>query len=263
MNRAVALGFLIGLVLVCDLAVVGVHVLNDHTSLVAGRAASAGSGPDGSGSAGSGPKVVPGQGQAFVTGDLDHVVADGAQVQPVPSPFTITALERGQGRVAIEKALVGDRRVTITWDSGTPLPVSGQGGLDLGATHVEISKDGPVLFLDGAPRTFLPGSYSLGATVAVGTGGLATPQDGVDFKADDQTTLQSSGDVVIHLDAQNLVLQGPGKVTMNGHFKVQYPKKSVTASTIDFAEAPYRITVDTSGSGVHVDAILQGPVVAK
>ena len=258
MNRAVALAFLIGLVLVCDFAVVGVHVLNDHTSLVAGSAGSARSG-----SASSGPKVVPGQGQAFVTGDLDHAALDGAQVQPVRSPFTITALERGQGRVAIEKALMGDRRVTITWNSGTPLPVSGDGALDLGATHVEVSKDGPVLFLDGAPRTFMPGSYTLGATVAVGTGGLATPRDGVEFTSDDQTTLQSEGGVVIHLDPQNLVLQGPGKLTMNGHFKVQYPKKTVSASTVNFAEAPYRVTVDPTGSSVHVDAILQGPVDAK
>ena len=258
MNRAVALGFLIGLVLLSDLAVVGVHVLNDHTSLITAKGASSRSS-----SAGSGTNVVPGQGQAFVSGELDHAAADGAQVQPVPSPFTVTALERGQGRVSIEKALMGDRRVTITWDSGTPLPVSGAGGLDLGATHVEVSKDGPVLFLDGAPRTFLPGSYTLGTTVAVGTGGLATPRDGVEFTADQQTTLQSKGNVVIHLDPQKLVLQGPGKLMMNGRFKVQYPKKTVNASTINFAEAPYRVSVDPTDSGVHVEAILQGPVDAS
>jgi hypothetical protein len=258
-NRAVALAFLIGVVLLSDLAVVGVHVLNDHTSLVTARSTSSQAI-----SADAGPKVVPGQGQAFVTGDLDRAALDGAQGQPLPLPFTITALERGQGRVTIEHALMGDRRVTITWDSGTPLPVSGAGaGLDLGATHVEVSKDGPVLFLDGAPRSFLPGSYTLGTTVAVGTGGLATPRDGVQFTADQQTTLESNGNVVIHLDPQKLVLQGPGKLSMNGHFKVQYPKKSANATTINFAEAPYQVTVDPTGSGVHVDAILQGPVDAS
>jgi hypothetical protein len=257
-NRAVAVAFLIGLVLLSDLAVVGVHVLNDHTSLITAGGTSASSG-----SGGNGTKVVPGQGQAFVTGDLDHAAADGAQVQPVPSPFTISALERGQGTLSIEKALMGDRRVTITWNSGTPLPVSGDGALDLGATHVEISRDGPVLFLDGAPRTFVPGAYTLGSSVAVGTGGLATPRDGVTFTADDQTTLQASGNVVVHLDPQKLVLQGPGKLVLNGHLKVQYPKKAVSASTVNFAEAPYRVTVEPSDSGLKVDAILQGPVNAS
>ena len=255
MNRAVGLAFLIGLVLLSDLAVVTVHVLNDHTSLVTAKG-----GSSRSSAVDTETKVVPSAGQEFVTGDLDHVTADNAQVQPLMAPFTVTAAERGVGRVTIEKALMGDRRVTITWDSGTPLPISGSGGLDLGAAHVEVDKDGPVFSLDGAARTFLPGSYTLGTSVAVGTGGLATPRDGVQFTADQQTTLQSKGNVVVHLDARKIDLLGPGKVTMNGKLKVQYPDKTVDATTVSFADGPYRVTVDPGANGVKVDSILQGPV---
>lgn len=247
------LTFLIGLVLLCDLAVIGVHVLDDHTTLISKRPLRT---PDPS----TPVRLVPGPGQAFVTGDVDHVAADNAQIQPVTSPFTISAVERGVGRLTIDKALMGDRRVTISWDGGTPLPISGGGGLDVGVTHVEVDDKGPVYSLDGAGRTFLPGTYSLGATVAVGTGGLATPRDGVQFTADQQTVLSSRGNVVIRVDPQKVDLLGPGKLNMTGKLQVQLPNKKANASTVTFGEGPYRVTVDPAGGTLKVDAVLQGTV---
>ncbi|MDQ4098406.1 MAG: hypothetical protein M3144_11130, partial [Actinomycetota bacterium] len=117
-----------------------------------------------------------------------------------------------------------------------------------------------IVSLDGAPRKFLPGSYTLGTTVAVGTGGLATPREGVVFTADEETQLQSEGNVVIDLDPRRIDLLGPGKLVINGRLEVQFPDRTVDATTVNFNEAPYRVTVDPTPTTLAVDAVLQGPV---
>jgi len=248
-------GFFAVLVLLCDIAVVVVHVLNDNTTLIAGK-------PRVTRTETTDVQVVPAAGQAFVTGALDTLAADNAQIEPLPTPLTIRG-ERGVSRVTIEKALMGGKRVTINWDGGTPMPLGGQGGIDFGTTHVEVGGDGIVYSLDGAPRTFVAGTYSIGTSVAVGTSGVATPRDGVSFTADAQTVLTSKGNPTVKVDLHKIDLLGPGKLKASGKLKVQYPDKSVNATTISFGEGPYRVTVDPSGAGVKVDAILQGPVDAS
>lgn len=248
-------GFLAALVLVCDLAVVGVHYLNDHTTLVAGK-------PKTVQTETTEVAVVPAAGQAFVTGTLDRLAADNAQVEPLATPLTITG-ERGVANITIDKALVGGKRVTINWNGGTPMPISGGGALDLGATHVEVSGDGIVYSLDGAARTFAAGTYSIGTSVGVGATGIATPQDRVTFTADAQTVLTSKGNPVIKTDVGKVDLLGPGKLRASGKLKVQYPDRSVSSSLVTFGDGPYRVTVDTEGSAVKLDAILQGPVDAS
>jgi hypothetical protein len=249
------LAFVIALVLLCDLAVVVVHALDANTTLVTGGRGQA------SRTESTEVEVVPGPGQAFVTGTIDKLAVDGAQVPPLPTPLTITAVERGRGKLAIEKALVGGRRVTITWDGGTPLPVSGNGGIDLGTTHVDADGESLVYSLGGAPRTFVPGTYTLGSTVAVGTGaGLAAPRDGVQFTADKDTVLAPTGDVVVRLAAQKVDLVGPGKLQVTGELKVRFPDRRQDASTVTFGAGPYRVSLDPGNGGVTIDAILQGSV---
>ena len=245
------MAFAIILVFVCDLAVVAVHLLDSNTSLVRGGG--------GSGGEPSGPTVVPREGQAFVTGTVEKLSADGAQIQ-LSAPFTITAVERGAGRATIENAMVGGQRVTISWDGGTPLPVSGEGGIDLGATHVEVDSTGAAYSVDGAARQILPGTYSLGTSVAVGTGGLAAPRDGVRFTADSRTVLSSQGNVVIRRDSQRVELTGPGKVGMNGDLEVQFPTRRVDARSVNFGDGPFQITLEPASGGLRVDAVLQGDV---
>lgn len=252
------LAFFIGLVLLCDAAVFTVHVLNDHTTAISGTPVRTTTRQQ------SDVKVVPSAGQAFVTGTIDKVAVDGAQVPPLATPLTLTAVERGVGKVAIEKAIVAGQRVTITWDGGTPLPISGDGGLDVGTVHVEADGSSLVYSVGGTNRVFVPGTYSLGTTVAVGTGsGLANSRDGVRFTADKDTVLAPRGDVVVRRDAQKIDLLGPGKVAITGKLKVQFPDGTKAASSVSLAEGPYRITLDTPGSGVTVDAILQGQVDAR
>lgn len=246
------LGFFIGLVLICNLVVVTIHVLDQNTSLIRDKTPPAGSS--------STVSVVPAPGQAFITGEADHVSIDNAQGQPIPSPFTVTAVERGVGRLTIEQALVGGRRSTIVWDGGTPLPVSGEGSLDFGATHVEIDGAGPVYSLDGGAKKLSPGTYSLGTTVAVGTGGLSTPREGVTFTADDQTTVGARGGVVIRLDPAPLEFNGPGKLLVTGKLTVQFRDRRATGSKAAMDEGPFRLSTQPAPGGLKVDAIAQGPV---
>ncbi|MGH9224348.1 MAG: hypothetical protein ACRD2W_11335 [Acidimicrobiales bacterium] len=250
-----ALAFAIGLLMVCNLAVVTIHYLDDHTSLVSGRNAATGGGSDD-------VRVIPGEGQAFVTGTATEITAEAAQAQPLKTPFSVTPVERGVGRASIEKALMGGRRVTITWDGGTPLPVSGEGELILGSTRVTLNEDGPVFSLDPVPRSFKPGTYSLGATVGVGTTGIGTPRDGVTFTADEQTIFVSRGAVVVKLSPQKVDLLGPGKLTMKGTLEVQFPDRTTDSSSVSFGGGPYRLTVEPGAAGLTVDAIFQGSVEA-
>ncbi|MFP5317444.1 MAG: hypothetical protein ACLGI2_04020 [Acidimicrobiia bacterium] len=252
MQRGFAVGTAFGiiLVLVCDLAVLGVHFLDANTSLVAGR--------PGEGAPAE-PTVVPRPGQAFVRGTVERLSADGAQVR-LNVPFTLTPVERGAGRAVIENAMVNGQRVTISWDGGTPLPISGEGGLDLGATHVEVDASGPAYSVDGAARQFLAGTYSLGTAVAVGTGGLATPREGVRFTADSRTVLVSQGNVVVKLAPQRLQLSGPGKLGMSGDLEVQYPERTREAKSVNFGEGPFEVTVEPASRGLRVEAVLQGDV---
>lgn len=247
-------GFFAALVLVCDLAVVTVHYLDDHTSLIAGTRVTTRTDTT--------EEVVPAAGQAFVTGTLDRLAADNAQIEPLATPLTIRG-ERGVSRVTIEKALVTGKRVTINWDGGTPMPLSGGTGLDLATTHVEVSGDGIVYTLDGAPRSFIAGTYTIATSVGVGASGIATPQDRVTFIADAQTQLISRGNPTVRTDLRRIDLLGPGKLQAIGKLKAQFPDRTVNTTTVTFGEGPYRVTVEPEGSGIKIDAILQGQVDAK
>ncbi len=206
---------------------------------------------------------VPGPGQLFVTGDVSHLVAEDAVLkEPFNSPFTLTAIERGAGNATVSNALVAGRRSTISWATGTPLPITGSGGLDLGPVRVEADARGALsIGLDGAARPFRPGSYRAAAPVAVGAGGIAAPRDAVDFTADAQTTLTTRG-VVVRRDPARVELEGPGKVSVSGRLQVQTPEGKRAAATVTFGPGPYRITLQPQGNRVTIDSLLQGQFTA-
>jgi hypothetical protein len=221
------------------------------------------SGGSGGGGGGDAPAVVPGAGQVFVTGQVERFTADDAQAPaPLGTPFTLSATERGVGNATIDNALVGGKRSTISWATGTPLPVTGAGGLDLGPVHVEVDGRGVTWGLDGGSRTFVPGTYHAGASVAVGSGGLGTPRDGVDFGADERTVLTSRGGVVCHLAPQRLELKGPGRITVSGRLQVQTPTGRRSAGTLSFGPGPFTVTLSPTGGGVTIDSVLQGTFTA-
>ena len=148
-------------------------------------------------------------------GTVTKLTAEKAQSAPLNAPFTLTALDRGNSKATIENALVDGRRTSIVWGGGTPLPITGTGGtIDLSGAKVDIDASGAATWLvDGGPRALKPGTYRAGASVAVGTTGVATPRDAVAFTADARTMVSSQGGVVIK------VARGPARAegTGQGH----------------------------------------------
>ncbi len=206
--------------------------------------------------------IVPSASQAFVTGEVTRLVADDAQVaEPLTSPFTITAVEQGTGSAIIDKALVGGKRTTISWGGGTPLPITGAGGLELGPVHLEVDARGVALRIDGT-WSFVPGTYRAGASVAVGTAGLATSRDSVEFTADEQTVFTGRGGVVVRRDLRRVELKGPGKLSISGRLQVQTPDSKRAAGSVTFGPGPFTLTLVPATGGLTIESVLQGTFTA-
>jgi hypothetical protein len=246
--------YAIALLLSSAAAVVGVRVLGAHSTVLDRF----------KGDEVTVPTVatsIPGPGQAFVTGTVDHVTAEGAQAPPVATPFTISAVERGTGRATIENALVDGKRTAIFWGGGTPLPITGDGGsIDLSGSKVDVDPAGATWGVDGASRSLAPGKYRAGAPVAVGAGGLGSSRDSVEFTADSRTVVNGTGGVVVKVPPQRLEITGPGKLSANGQLKVQLPTSTKPTGSIKFGDGPYKVVLTSTGGKVSIDAILQGPL---
>jgi hypothetical protein len=206
------------------------------------------------------PGPAPAPGQAFVKGTVETLTAEGAQgAALVVAPFTLTAVERGAGKATIENALVDGKRTSIAWGGGTPLPITGNGGIDLGGTKVVVDPTGATYTVDGAARALKPGTYRAGASVAVGVGGLATPRDSVSFTADARTVISAQG-AVVKVAPARIELTGPGKVTARGQLQIRDSTATRPAAGIQFGEGPYTVTVTPGPARLELDAVLQGPL---
>ncbi|HVL05653.1 MAG TPA: hypothetical protein VM388_06675 [Acidimicrobiales bacterium] len=203
---------------------------------------------------------APAPGQAFVKGTVDRLTAERAQAAAIATPFTLTAVERGVGKVTIENALVEGKRTTIAWDGGTPLPISGEGGsIDLAGAKVDVDATGSSWAVDGG-KALKPGIYRVGATVAVGEGGLARPRDSVSFSADARTVINGRGGVVLKVPPARQELKGPGKVSAAGQFQVREERTRTPASRFQFGEGPYTVVINPVNGRLEIDAVLQGPL---
>ena len=203
---------------------------------------------------------APAPGQVFVKGTVDRLTAERAQAPPIATPFTLTAVERGVGKVTIENALVDGKRTTIAWDGGTPLPISGAGGtIDLNGSKVDVDATGSTWAVDGG-KALKPGAYRVGATVAVGEGGLARPRDSVAFTADTRTIVNGKGGVTLKVPAGPQELNGPGKVVGTGQFQIRDQTSRTPAARFQFGEGPYKVTITPVNGRLEIDAVLQGPL---
>lgn len=203
---------------------------------------------------------APAPGQVFVKGTFDRLSFERAQAPAVPTPFTLTAVERGVGKVTIENALVDGKRTTIAWDGGAPLPISGDGGsIDLAGAKVDVDATGSTWAVDGG-KLLKPGAYRAGATVAVGEGGLARPRDSVAFTADSRTVVNGRGGVALKVAPAHQELKGPGKIVGTGQFQIRDQTSRTPATRIQFGEGPYTVVINPVDGRLEIDAILQGPI---
>jgi hypothetical protein len=194
-------------------------------------------------------------------------MASNANSLPLKPPFTINVASRGQGGASITGVQVSGRTAAISWLPGQPLPVSGSGTLDLQGAPIAVDASGINWTLDGAPRPFTAGNFFLGAPVAVGTSGVAQPAGSVRFTAGPKSTIETTGGAVAHLAPASLHLEGPGRVTLKGHFSLRSTSgtKSVTSITLGSVPRSYSYSIDlvsVPGAYTITDAVLQGPVKA-
>ena len=255
MQRAVA--YVVALVVSVVAVFFGVHALADNSSAF-DRFKGKPPPPATTTTEDLGPAPAPGQ--VFLKGTVERLTAEKAQAPAIPTPFTLTAVERGVGKATIENALVDGKRTTIAWGGGTPLPITGAGGsVDLSGSKVDIDATGATWTVDGA-RALKPGAYRVGASVAVGIGGLATPRDAVAFTADARTILNAGNGVTLKLAPARLELTGPGKVVGAGQFQIRDQTTRKPAVRFQFGEGPYTVVLNPVGSRVEIDAVLQGPL---
>jgi hypothetical protein len=177
--------------------------------------------------------VVLPNGQAEVHGSLTGLVADDANGPPLSIP-----LDLEHGGATIEGAIVDGKRTTIVWDGGRPLRLRGSGSIDLGPTHVELGVGALFWPIDGI-RVLSPGTYRIETPVAVGSGGLAHPEDAVSFTADGDTTIDTNGNATVVRGMAPLHLEGPGSVTLEGTFTVTTRDGSVTRHHLAFGPGPF------------------------
>ena len=205
-------------------------------------------------------RLAPRAGQALVEGTVSSLSADNAQAPPLQPPFVITVPNRGHGGADFRGVQVDGRPVAISWYAGQPLPVSGAGGLDLAGAPVSADATGVTWSLDGAVRAVTPGHYHLGAPVAVGASGLATPMDSVSFDAGASATVETSGGANIHFGPAPLHLEGPGRLMLKGQFALRTPDTTRSVASLDFGPGDYQVDLTPASGGYHISAILQGPL---
>ena len=203
--------------------------------------------------------------QVELTGTVTQVVADHAVSDALRTPYSVEATERGVTRAEIVNAVVSGKKTVIHWDGGRPLPISGNGGIDLGSTNVRAQRDGIVWSLEGVPRALLPGAYRANFTVAVGSSGIGSVRDGVNFEAVQGTALQvSRGGAFVKQAPRDVHLQAgePGSATFNGEITVRTNERTAKLASVRFGPGLYDIKLTPVTGGYRIEALLQGPLQA-
>lgn len=204
--------------------------------------------------------IVPGSGQTFVSGTASSFTADNAVGPPLTPPFTITIPSRGQGSADITGVLVGGKDVEIYWYGGQPLPVGGTGQLAVDGGPLTVDPSGATWMLDGPPRSLTTGHFTLGAPVAVGSGGLAQPYQSIAFDAGVRSTLQTTGHAQVHQAPAGLHVTGPGSVTIHGNLQVQTAAGTRHVQSVTFGPGSYDVNLAPAPGGDTITGTLQGPV---
>jgi hypothetical protein len=107
----------------------------------------------------------------------------------------------------------------------------------------------------------------LNAPVAIGAAGLARHASTVSFQAGSAATIKTSGGAVVRELPSAVHLEGPGRITLHGHFTLRSPSRVQTVSTIILGVAPkdarFSIDLTPEAGGYSIkDGVLQGPIEA-
>jgi hypothetical protein len=258
-------GLLAAVALVCGATVAG---YNYYEHAVDTRSGGGGGGGDDGGVIAAGdttsvPTSLPNTDQVIVTGTIAHFHAEGARLESVPMPLTITTPQRGEGAGAsIQNVQVDGEATDIEWDAGTPLALAGDGGaLVTGPCTVDADPTNTTLGLGATPHGFVPGTYTVTSSVAIGTGSLARPADQATMVATDQSAITFRGDATTTFGTVALSLVGTGAVTIQGDLLIVRPDGSQQKITsVTFPSGQFKAKLNPSATGPQVSATLQGAV---
>lgn len=224
---------------------------------------------------GPGPRTTAAAGdvlsadQSVVSGTITRVVGIKVVAPSLPLPLTLTVVRGGGTKAEIAGGAVAGKNATITWDGGRPLPLRGRGSIDLnGPVNVEVTAAGASWAMDGGARLLTPGTYNLGATVAIIPlkGGLGTPKDGarLDVPPGAAASLSTNGDVRTTTPRGAVSLRGPGQLVLEGTFEVRTRDGIRQARRVTFGPGAFELDLQPAASGYQVDgALLQGPMVVE
>jgi hypothetical protein len=98
------------------------------------------------------------------------------------------------------------------------------------------------------------------APVAVGTGGLARPRDGVTLRAEAGTTLVTRGAGAVRVPPGPLHIEGPGSLVLDGKFTVRSRDGRRAATHLVFGPGPMVLDLIPVMHGLALRATLQGPL---
>jgi len=205
---------------------------------------------------------APAEGQVFVSGTVTGGHFEAATVPALPTPFTVTTPQRGEGAGAtITGVDVNGKTSSIEWDAGRPLVVQGDGGsLLLGPVTVDLTDGGGTITLDGAVHGFASATYTIATPVAVSTGGLGRPADKVTFTANGDSHVVFRGGATVPLGATAYRITGQGPLHLEGALSVAHTDRSLTAEqSLTLDSGTYDLTISPVGGGWAILATLTGP----
>jgi len=204
--------------------------------------------------------------QSMVSGTITRVVGTKVEAPALALPLTLTVVRGGGTKAEFIGGAVAGKNATITWDGGRPLPLSGQGSIDLnGPVDVDLTGKGASYALDGQSRLLTPGTYGFGATVAVipVNGALGAPKDGAKLvvPAGAAASMLTRGDVKVAIAPAPLQLRGPGSLVIEGALEVTTRDGVRPATKLTFGPGAFELNLEPQGDGYRIDrALLQGPM---
>ena len=204
--------------------------------------------------------------QTVVTGTLTKLVGTKiSDAPPLPLPLTLTVARGGGTKAEFAGGAVAGKNATIAWDGGRPLPITGQGSIDLnGPVNVELTPAGGSWALDGDSRLLTPGTYNLGAAVAVVplNSTFGTPRERVrlDIPAGAAASLKTNGNVMTTTRPAPLTLKGPGQLVLEGTLEVRTREGVRPVKRVTFGPGAFELSLEPQAGGYSIGrAFLQGP----
>lgn len=195
----------------------------------------------------------PAPGFISVSGTATVVRLSATTFDPIALPARFEPLERGTATATFSDVTVDGRLQSIVWSGNAPLRLTGDAPLVIDTPiAIVANKDGVDLSITDASAHLVRGRYRLEGAVAIGSGGLGRPQDGVTFEVLDQSTVTFRGTTRLHTPPAPQHREGPGQVHIEGTLEFIRANETTQATLLELNTAPYALELSWVGNGIQV-----------